>query len=241
MLLLRLSAPLQAWGTQSHFTNRDTGREPSKSGVIGLLCAALGRGRSASLDDLAPLHMGVRVDQEGVVRRDFHTAGMGRTNNEVNVYTVGGSMKHDLVVSDRFYLADARFLVGLEGEADLLAALHEALQRPKWFLFLGRKSCVPAERVWLPDGLQDMRLIDALTTYPWLPDLAFTPDPRRRTASMRPAQLRLVIEDSEGVAAPDATVQQAVRADQPISFSPRRFLPRRTRTIFVPTPHRQEN
>ena len=41
VLLLRLAGPMQAWGTQSRFTVRDTGLEPSKSGVIGLLCAAL--------------------------------------------------------------------------------------------------------------------------------------------------------------------------------------------------------
>ncbi|MCC6313005.1 MAG: type I-E CRISPR-associated protein Cas5/CasD, partial [Thermomicrobiales bacterium] len=72
-LLLRLAGPMQAWGTQSRFTERDTGLEPSKSGVIGLLCAALGRERTDPVDDLAALTMAVRVDIEGVVRRDFQT------------------------------------------------------------------------------------------------------------------------------------------------------------------------
>ena len=36
-LLLRLAAPLQAWGADSKFETRKTGREPTKSGVIGLL------------------------------------------------------------------------------------------------------------------------------------------------------------------------------------------------------------
>ncbi len=49
VLLLRLAGPLQSWGTQSRFRVRDTGREPSKSGVIGLLCTALGRPRTAPL------------------------------------------------------------------------------------------------------------------------------------------------------------------------------------------------
>ena len=39
-LLLRLAAPLQAWGTASKFERRRTQREPSKSGVIGMLAAA---------------------------------------------------------------------------------------------------------------------------------------------------------------------------------------------------------
>ena len=42
VLLMRLAGPMQSWGTQSRFGHRDTGTEPSKSGVIGLLCAALG-------------------------------------------------------------------------------------------------------------------------------------------------------------------------------------------------------
>ena len=41
-LLLRLAAPLQAWGADSKFETRKTNREPTKSGVIGLLAAALG-------------------------------------------------------------------------------------------------------------------------------------------------------------------------------------------------------
>lgn len=41
-LLLRLAAPLQSWGADSKFEIRKTNREPTKSGVIGLLAAALG-------------------------------------------------------------------------------------------------------------------------------------------------------------------------------------------------------
>ena len=51
-LLLRLAAPLQAWGADSKFETRKTGREPTKSGVIGLLAAALGLRR----DETEPLN-----------------------------------------------------------------------------------------------------------------------------------------------------------------------------------------
>ncbi len=73
-LLLRLAAPLQSWGVASKFDTRDTAREPTKSGVIGLLAAALGRSRTESLDDLKELRFGVRIDQPGTFLRDFHTA-----------------------------------------------------------------------------------------------------------------------------------------------------------------------
>ena len=74
VLLMRLAGPMQSWGTQSRFTNRDTGLEPSRSGVVGLLCAALGRSRDQSLDIFRPLRMAVRVDREGRLMRDYQTA-----------------------------------------------------------------------------------------------------------------------------------------------------------------------
>lgn len=206
-LLLRLSAPMQAWGIQSNFSHRDTGREPSKSGVIGLLCAALGRPRKASVADLAALRMGVRVDRAGSVRRDYHTAGKD------GYYKVSGGIEtQSLIPSDRFYLSDAKFLVGLEGDEQLLATLQTALQNPKWFLFLGRKAFIPAERVWLRDGLQDADLLTALRNYPPLVD----------GEDGLIENLPILAED------PGGTI---FRNDQPLpySFDERRFIPRRLR------------
>jgi CRISPR system Cascade subunit CasD len=67
VLLMRLAGPMQSWGTRSRFGNRDTGLEPSRSGVVGLLCAALGLPREAPLDDFHPerFKMAIRVDREG--------------------------------------------------------------------------------------------------------------------------------------------------------------------------------
>ena len=75
VLLLRLAGPMQSWGVQSRFSVRDTGLEPSKSGVVGLLCAAFGRPREAPLTDLTALRLGVRVDREGRMAKDYHTTG----------------------------------------------------------------------------------------------------------------------------------------------------------------------
>jgi CRISPR system Cascade subunit CasD len=205
-LLLRLSGPLQAWGVQSRFSIRDTGLEPSKSGVVGLLCAALGRPRSAPVDDLAALQMGARVDQEGRLAYDFHTA--------QDVLKASGGIK-DTEPSRRYYLSDARFLVGLSGDdLALLQSLHAALRNPVWPLYLGRKAFVPGEPVWLEDGLKENAgLLDALK-YRWLGN-----DPKRQ-----PERLRLVLEDETG---------SEIRQDQPISFAERRFALRRVTTTFV--------
>jgi len=165
VLLLRLAGPMQSWGVQSRFDVRDTGLEPSKSGVVGLLCAALGRRRPEPIDDLAGLAMGVRVDCEGRLLRDYHTAGKSGY-----LKASGRVERKKVIVSTRYYLADARFLVGLEGEDPaLLASLHRALRDPHWALYLGRKAFPPAEPIWLPDGLRlNQGLLDAFKSYPWL-------------------------------------------------------------------------
>lgn len=71
VLLLRLAGPMQAWGDSARFVRRTTRHEPTKSGVVGLLASALGRGREESVEDLAQLEMGVRADQPGTLLRDF--------------------------------------------------------------------------------------------------------------------------------------------------------------------------
>ena len=201
-LLLRLQGPMQSWGTTSRFDERDTQLEPSKSGVLGLICAALGRDRKESVADLAGLRMGVRVDREGIPMRDYQTA--------TGAIRASGGISENAVVSPRFYLADAAFLVGLEGtDRSQLEGIQEALGSPVWPLSLGRKSFVPGLPVLLADGLQDQTLIVALETYPRLAP------PQR---GQRTDGLRIMVEhDSEG----------SMRLDQPTApFSERCFGPR---------------
>lgn len=213
-LLLRLAGPMQSWGTQSRFTERDTGLEPSKSGVIGLVCAALGRGRDEPVDDLASLRMAVRIDREGVVRRDYHTA--------LDVVKADSS-KPGTVVSNRYYLADADFLVALAGDdLALLERIDAALDAPRWPLFLGRKSFVPGVPVRLCRGGVQAKvdLEPALLAEVWRPRAADSERLRKP-----PSSLRGVLEcGPEGAS--------ARRPDQPApgaAFRHRRFLPRHVR------------
>ncbi|GAA5533408.1 type I-E CRISPR-associated protein Cas5/CasD [Deinococcus aluminii] len=155
-LLLRLVAPMQAWGTRSRFDDRDTEAEPSKSGVLGLAAAALGIDRAEPVDHLARLAFGVRVDREGVVGSDYHTAQLSP-----------GSPKTRTDVTRRAYLADAAFWAGLEGDPALLTDLYAALRDPHWPLSLGRKAFPPSLPVFDRPPL-DLPLWEALLTAPSL-------------------------------------------------------------------------
>jgi CRISPR system Cascade subunit CasD len=148
-----LAAPLQSWGSESKFSRRATGREPTKSGVIGLAAAALGYGRDAPLAELSGLNFAVRVDQPGKMIKDYHTA-----------HTFGEKNKQAFI-SDRYYLSDAVFLVGLEGPRELLQRIEAALLNPVFPIFLGRRSCPPAGPLVL--GIFEKPLSDALREAPW--------------------------------------------------------------------------
>lgn len=212
-LLLRLAGPMQSWGTTSRFDERDSQLEPSKSGVLGLVCAALGRDRGEAVDDLARLKMGVRVDREGLLMRDYQTA--------TGVITAAGKVELGrTVISPRYYLADAAFLIGLEGDdRALLGQIHAALRVPVWPLALGRKSFPPGEPVWLDKGIREDGLRAALLAWPRI---------GRPGRDQRDDVLRLILEhESAG----------SVRLDQPVApFSERRFGPRyiASEAIHVP-------
>jgi len=182
-LLLRCVGPMQSWGSRSRFQERDTEREPTKSGILGLLCAALGRERGQPLDDLNALRFGVRVDREGILEYDYQTA----------LEVVKADLSSvETQISSRWYLADAAFLVGLEGKRSLLEGLQATLRNPLWPLYLGRKSFVPGCPVHLPDGLVELPLIEALTTYQ--PSIA---PPQSRLPSPE-KEVRLLVEDPMG-------------------------------------------
>jgi len=216
-LLLRLAGPMQSWGVQSRFEIRDTTSEPSKSGVVGLICAALGRDRAEPIDDLAALRMGVRVDREGQVRRDYQTA--------LGVAIASGGKLKECQPSNRYYLADARFLVGLESaDRELLERIDAALRDPFWPIFLGRKSFVPSEPVHLAGpGVRELPLLDALRGHPVVPDVK----------GKKPGSHRYVIENDADPS--ESSAARLTRPDQPISFEPRRFGLRQVDIYTMPS------
>ena len=193
-LLLRFAAPLQAWGTNSKYDIRKTDREPSKSGVVGFLAAALGRKRNEPLDDLNQLRLGVRVDQEGSILQDFHMF-----HAEKSSY-----------VTRRYYLSDAVFVVGLESQdEEFLNQLEYAVRHPAYPLFLGRRSCPPCGKIVL--GVRSkLDLEEALREESWQAS-----EWKMRKERAAEVHLRLVLESSDG---------RVVRQDYPVSFNPKKRL-----------------
>lgn len=221
-LLLRLVGPMQSWGTTSRFGQRDTGKEPSKSGVVGLLAAALGIDREnwTDLEPLTRLSMGVRHDRPGVPKREYQTAGCAAADTIIRAD--GKQAEGGGVVSQRFYLADACFLVGLEGnDITLLKRLYAALQNPVWTLALGRKSYVPSESVWIEGGLQDAPLMDVLARWPWIAI--------QRKWEAFPEKIMVSYESVDG--------SGVLKMDQPLSsFAERRFGARFVRSEWIAFP-----
>lgn len=159
-LLIRLEGPMQSWGSDSQLTERTTEYMPTKSGVIGLICAALGKDRAEPVDDLAKLRMGVRIDAPGRLMTDFHTARDVRRGNT--------KAPTETVMTNRQYLCDASFLVGLEStDEDTLIAIENALSNPVYLLSLGRRSCPPSASLTLPgSGIRPFSLEAALEREP---------------------------------------------------------------------------
>lgn len=169
-LLLWFEAPLQSWGADSKFGRRDTLAFPTKSGVLGLVCAALGAGgpQRELLAEFAPLRQTaisfnrcqqkedelIKGDREPLLR-DFHMVGSGYDDQNPwssllipktseGKKAVGGGTK----MTYRYYLQDAAFAVALEVPGDRAEGVAEALRNPAWDIYLGRKNCVPTDFIY---------------------------------------------------------------------------------------------
>lgn len=186
-LLLWLEAPLQAWGHDSKFGRRDTLNFPTKSGVLGLVCCALGAGgeQKELLADFALLKQtvlsfsrslkqgkkeAIKINREPLLR-DFHMVGSGYDDKDPwqsllipktaeGKKAVGGGAK----LTYRYYLQDAYFAVILEVPNKQVDKITEALKNPVWDLYLGRKSCVPIDFIYRDSFASEEEAITAAQT-----------------------------------------------------------------------------
>lgn len=152
-LILAFEGPMQAWGSGSKFDTRETGNIPTKSGVIGMIGAAMGRKRGESLDDLNELKLTVRVDQPG--------------HKIVDLQTMQVRGVKDLYLGRKAYLVDAKFLVCLtHSDQAFLEKIQDALNHPFYPISLGRRNCVPTGN--LVREIQEKSGVEAAQSYPWL-------------------------------------------------------------------------
>lgn len=214
-MLLRLSGPLQSWGGASEFNRRETRPEPTKSGVLGLLAAAQGRRRQDDIADLLELSLGVRVDQPGVLLRDYHTVsdyrGVPLKSAAVNAKRIQKSTapaKHTHV-TQRYYLQDAVFAVAVGGPTPVVESLAGAVRAPAFPLALGRRSCVPAGRMVI--DVRPGKPGTALRELPWQASERGRETYRRQFGSPASIDLPVTVDDPQG---------KDVLADVPTTFDP---------------------
>lgn len=167
-LLLRLEAPLMAFGATAVDHHRPVQPWPASSMLTGLLANALGwmRSEGERLDNLqARLRWAARIDRPGTPLSDFQTAQLSKadigwtTRGFVETREGGDASYQSPHLRHRDYRADASVLVALRLDpADLAPTLDEvaaALDRPSRPLFIGRKGCPPAVRIaagWAEGG-----------------------------------------------------------------------------------------
>jgi CRISPR system Cascade subunit CasD len=168
-LALLLDGPMQSWGAASRFTRRTTELFPTKSGIIGLLAAAMGVDKykpdeagaiarlAALLCSVVTLPRQLRGQPLSILRlENYHTIGAAYDEHDpwqrqMMVHTAEPKRKLRKIsgqycpeTSCRHYLLDARFGVLLKGDAVLIERVAAALRDPTWGVWLGRKCCLPA-------------------------------------------------------------------------------------------------
>ena len=233
-VFLRLEGLLQAWGDTSKFIIRRSMEAPTKSGVLGLICAAMGIPRHAAaeaLPELNRLAMAVRIDRPGSRQWDWHTVGakVGMLNAAGQVKKNPRTGESETLVTRREYLADASFLVALQGDAELVARVAQALTSPRWPLYLGRKCCPPSAPVFAQPGAGECwanpaavagDLVEALRTVPWRPQFACE-------APAGPTRPVAVLVEWRAAHPDDVALCEAeVWYDVPIAFDPPVHQPR---------------
>jgi CRISPR system Cascade subunit CasD len=158
-LAIYLDAPLQSWGVSSRFQRRGTESAPSKSGVLGLIAAAMGIDKHGpdESERLAPLSacrfsvfpLATGENTAPVLRlEDFHTVGGGYDRDDsvdkLRIARKASGGVSTTIVTRRFYLEQARFAALIEGDSGILQKAAAALEDPVWGVWFGRKCCLPA-------------------------------------------------------------------------------------------------
>lgn len=160
-LVFTLVSAFGAMGDLAGHERRGTWVWPGRSAILGLLGAALGvrRDDATGFAALEPLRMAVGVHDEGAPMRDYHTiasvpsAVVRRPDSRAAALRAAG-LRTETTITLRDYRVGPLYAVALWGLP--LTPLEEALRRPVFPLYLGRKSCPlaapPDPRIRAADG-----------------------------------------------------------------------------------------
>jgi len=153
-LILKLQGSMQAWGSHTYEDYRPSHIFPTRSAILGILAACLGIDRDDTIKREALnnslTQLTVRTDPRYMKNRkaplkmhkitDFHTV--------QNARKVDGAARKDAIVSRREYLCDTEFSLAMVFDKEQgysLDDIKQAIQKPYYTPFLGRKSC-PLQR-----------------------------------------------------------------------------------------------
>lgn len=204
---------MQSWGVDERFRIYATQSYPTKSGVLGLIAAALGIQRGEDTSQLNTLRMGVRIDEPGVLQSDFQTT---------TDYVKADGGKGETMIYDKMYLSDAQFVVMLESEDyELLSKIERALLNPVFHLFLGRKAYPLSEKPLfaLENNIKQNTLEECLAATPVVPLLV-----NDYADEESDKMLTVIVESENG--------NQSVR-DVPVSTNSRTFASRMVRQYQI--------
>jgi len=234
-LVIQLAAPLASWGEVAVGEDRPSASAPSLSAVLGLLAAAVGLERSDPGQEafLAGYGVAVRVYASGEMLRDYHTVqqppatALKKRPHETRrdeldalfAYQRQHPKTSGTIVTRRDYRADGRWAVAVwarDGAPYSIDELAAALARPKFPLYLGRKSCPPSLPL-SPTQVDADSAADAFARaeLPWFTGVLDPPP-------WSPAGRALAQDESRILADEDVSLgvevtERGVRIDRPLS------------------------
>ncbi len=151
-LAFQLYGPLASWGEIAVGEMRHSAYYPGKSALIGLLGAALGIERTQEIEQIEltnSFHFFVKLISPGYLLQDYHTTQNAKSlkkrvyHSRREIFTTHGK-NVDTILSTREYRSDALAIIAIaqrEVAGYSLELVKEAMLKPKFHLYLGRKSC----------------------------------------------------------------------------------------------------
>lgn len=143
-LIFQLSAAVASFGDVAGHERRGSWTWPGRSAILGLLAAAQGIRRDGDFAALEALRLAVAIFDTGAPLRDYHTvqtvptAAAKRPQSRPEALRLAGDAANTTITL-RDYRTGVLYGVAVAGEG--LEALVEALARPAFHLYLGRKAC----------------------------------------------------------------------------------------------------